>query len=53
MHRFQFNRASELSSKVGELIAERRSESLSNVNPKSSKDLWSSVMPAIKNYHER
>jgi hypothetical protein len=34
-------------------IAQRRSESLSNVNPRSSKHLYSSVKPAIKNYHER
>jgi hypothetical protein len=48
MHKFQFNRANELSSKFDKLIAERRSESLSNVNPRSSKDLSSSVKPAIK-----
>ena len=53
MHKCQFNRASELNSKIGKLIAERRSENLSNVNPRSSKDLWSSVEPAIKNYHKR
>jgi hypothetical protein len=53
VHKFQFNRAKELSSKLGKLITERRSESLSNVNPRSSKELWSSVKPAIKNYHER
>jgi hypothetical protein len=34
-------------------IAEHHSESLSSVNPRSSKDLYSSVKPAIKNYHER
>ena len=36
------------SSKIGKLIGERRSESLSNVNPRSSLDLWSSLKPAIK-----
>ena len=48
----QQGQLNELSSKIGKLNAERHSESLSNVNPRSSKDLWSSVKSAIKNYHE-
>ena len=51
-HKFQFNSVNDISSKIGKLNAERHSESLSNVNPRSSKDLWSSVKPAIRNYHE-
>jgi hypothetical protein len=39
IHKCQFNRANEISSKIGKLIAETRSESLSNVNPRSSKNL--------------
>jgi hypothetical protein len=45
--------ANELSSIIGKLIAERCFESLSNVNPRSSKASRSSVKPAIKNFHER
>jgi hypothetical protein len=48
LHKYQLNRANELRSEMGKLIAECRFESLSNVNPRSDKDLWSSVKPAIK-----
>jgi hypothetical protein len=40
LRKSQVSRASELSSKIGKLIAERRSESLSSINPRSSKELW-------------
>jgi CRISPR/Cas system-associated protein Csm6 len=52
-HKRQFNRANELRSKIGKLIAERSSEGFSNVNPRSSKDLWPSAKPVIKNYYGR
>jgi hypothetical protein len=43
-----FSWANKLSSKIGKLIAEHRSESLSSINPRSRKELWSSVTSTIK-----